>query len=75
MVHRGWMRRQGRVQKGDCSDLVCGIGGVHQHDAGDIRDDTEARFYRARRGPEGGEGHHVVCVCVGRARAQHTIEK
>ena len=21
--------------------LVCGIGGVHQHDAGDIRDDTE----------------------------------
>ena len=30
--------------------------------AGDIRDDTEARFYRARTAPEGGEGNHVVCV-------------
>ena len=62
MVHRGWTRRQGRVQKGGCNDLVCGIGGVHQYDAGDIRDDTGALFYRARTAPEGGEGNHVVCV-------------
>ena len=47
---------------GGCSDVVCGIGGVHQYDAGDIRDDTGARFYRARTAPEGGEGNHVVCV-------------
>ena len=45
-----------------CSDLECGIGGVHQYDAGDIRDATGARFYRARTAPEGGEGNHVVCV-------------
>ena len=41
-----------------CGDLACGIGivGVHQHDAGDIRDDTGARFYRARKAPEGAKG-------------------
>ena len=58
---------QGRATRGGemgrtCSDLVCGIGGVHQYDAGDIRDDTGARFCRARTAPEGGEGNHVVCV-------------
>ena len=40
MVHRGWTRRQGRVKNGGCRGLVCGVGGVHQYDAGDIRDDS-----------------------------------
>ena len=37
---------------------------MHQYDAGDIRDDTGALFYRARTAPEGGEGNHVCSVRV-----------
>ena len=72
MVHRRWTRRQGRVKNGGCRGLVCGVGGVHQYDAGDIRDDSG--FIEQGQGKRGlgCEGHHVVCVL--RARAHHTIE-